>query len=351
MRVGTREGIERVALLVRDPHSSSSRVRFLQYLPAFEASGIETRVLGWQVGSRRDVMRYARDATRLARWADVVVLQKPAQPPWLLRMLAKASPLVVDLDDAVWVSGGRRGEETDASRRLGGRLRVALELGDGAIVGSGWLADRVGELAPGVNVEVIRSSVDTRRYDRTPAPVRNGPPTIGWIGSAGNLGDFTTDALDGIRPLVERGDARLVIVSGAPVQLDGIDVDFVEWSEDGEVAAVRSFDVGVMPLHDDERSRGRCGYKAIQCLAAGAPVVASRVGSAAEMVHDGETGYVVSDAGGWERALAHLVDNAADRRRMGENGRAWVVANADVATSFPRLMSVLAQARATAGGR
>ncbi|HEX2292929.1 MAG TPA: glycosyltransferase, partial [Gaiellaceae bacterium] len=70
----------------------------------------------------------------------------------------------------------------------------------------------------------------------------------------------------------------------------------------------------------------------LEAMAAGLPVVASRVGGIPELVVDGETGLLV-DPGRPDRlaaALARLLEDAALRRRLGAAGRARVEERFDV---------------------
>ena len=116
----------RVAFLTRyGPGRASSRVRAFDAAPLLEAEGDEVRVLAWGMRSSRfSQFKYAADALKLAGWADVVVLQKPAHPPSLLDAIARRNPrLVVDFDDAVWASPTREGERQAPDIRPSTRSR------------------------------------------------------------------------------------------------------------------------------------------------------------------------------------------------------------------------------------
>jgi spore coat protein SA len=65
------------------------------------------------------------------------------------------------------------------------------------------------------------------------------------------------------------------------------------------------------------------GMPAAEAMAAGRPVVASRVGGLLEVVADGETGLLVppDDPGALAEALAAVLDDAELGRRLGESGR------------------------------
>ncbi|MGH9027243.1 MAG: glycosyltransferase family 4 protein [Acidimicrobiia bacterium] len=334
----------RAALLTRyTERTGSSRVRVFQFVPYLERAGVEVRTLDWAVTGRADLARYIVEALRVVRWADVVLLQKPCQPPWLLRLLARANPnLVVDFDDAVWAPTTNGADARN--ERYGERLRCAVGLAHTVTAGSEYLARWAAQTSPGAEVEVLRPSVDLTTYRAEEPESSGGLPTIGWVGNPGNFQDFTASAVSGLRTFIDSGRARCKIVSSRPLEVDGLRCDFEPWSSEGEVEALRAFDIGIMPLLDTERSRGRCGFKAVQYQAVGVPVVASNVVGAVEVIDDTVTGFNVTGSAEWESRLGALVADAALRKKMGQAGRRRVEQNYSVQVNLPRLLDVLDRA-------
>ncbi len=84
------------------------------------------------------------------------------------------------------------------------------------------------------------------------------------------------------------------------------------------------FDIFAMP----SRSEG-FPLAVVEAMLAGLPVVATRVGSVAEAVIDGETGLLVNkdDINGLAAALRKLRDNAELRRHLGQRGQEVAQAN------------------------
>jgi glycosyltransferase involved in cell wall biosynthesis len=206
-----------------------------------------------------------------------------------------------------------------------------------ATVATAHLAERARPHQP--NTLVVESPVDTERY-RPDGAARGPGVVVGWIGSPG-----TSVYLEPLLPVLRRLAAahatlRVELV-GADPRLAGAGVRVREWRWDTEVRWLQSFDVGVMPLPDDEWARAKAGYKVLQYMACGAASVASPVGVGPDLLDAGETGRLAADATAWEETLAHLIGDAAARRSMGDAARARVEARHSLRVWTPRLREVL----------
>jgi glycosyltransferase involved in cell wall biosynthesis len=85
-----------------------------------------------------------------------------------------------------------------------------------------------------------------------------------------------------------------------------------------------------------------------EAYALGIPVVASRLGSLAEIVHDGETGILFDpeDADGLAQALRRLAGDPAEARRLGEQARLEYERNLTPRATVERLLQIYSPARA-----
>ena len=83
------------------------------------------------------------------------------------------------------------------------------------------------------------------------------------------------------------------------MHFDPLPVVACPWTEAGEAAEIAAADVGISWIPDDDWSRGKCGLKVLQYMAAGLPVVANPVGVHAEMIRHGETGFLAETTEQW----------------------------------------------------
>jgi len=144
--------------------------------------------------------------------------------------------------------------------------------------------------------------------------------------------------------LSQRFALKLRVIGGGAIDLPGVDVEFVQWTEATEVASIQACDIGVMPLLDSPWERGKGGYKLIQYMACGLPVVASPVGVNGEIVRAGENGVLADSASEWVDTLSRLLSDAALRQQMGKVGRKLVEAEYCIQQVAPRLVSLLCTA-------
>jgi glycosyltransferase involved in cell wall biosynthesis len=285
-------------------------------------------LVAWEPQNRWHVVDSSLQVVRLARWADVVVAIKPRMPLGVARVLASIAPVVVDADDAVWEWS------PEARRRF-----HALARGAAAItVGSDHLAGQVTAFSE-APVTVIRPAVDPECYRAARSSSASRTVVIGWMGTP-RTRDFTDEFTTAIRALHASGRARLKIVGGSrPAALP--DADLEPWSLDTQAAALSSFDIGVMPLHDDPESLGRCGLKVIEYMAASLPVVASRIGVGPELVEEGKTGFLATSTDDWVDALSELCESAELRRDLGAAGRRQVEREFSIERAAETLNEVL----------
>ncbi len=100
---------------------------------------------------------------------------------------------------------------------------------------------------------------------------------------------------------------------------------------------MRKFDIGVMPLPDTEWSRGKCALKLLQYMSSGVPAISSSRGSATEIVADGDNGFLADSHDQWVRRLKELLRDQRLRKKIGDNGRDWVVNHYNLSIYGPLL--------------
>jgi glycosyltransferase involved in cell wall biosynthesis len=206
------------------------------------------------------------------------------------------------------------------------------------IAGNEYLA----EWARGHNPKVIAltTPVDTDRHTPGVAHDGDGALVIGWIGSSTTAPYL--HLIDGALTRLARDHRLLVRVIGGTYAHPVVPVECIPYSLTDEPDQVRGFDVGVLPEPDDAWTRGKGAFKGMLYMAAGVPVVASRVGVNEEVIDGG--GSCVDDEDGWVDALGAFLRDAALRRRVGEVGRARIVRHYSLRTLAPRFIAVVREA-------
>jgi glycosyltransferase involved in cell wall biosynthesis len=182
-------------------------------------------------------------------------------------------------------------------------------------------------------------AVPVREHDDGPEVV------LGWIGSrttapylhriAADLDEFAAG---------DPGRVRLVVVGGDAPRLRNAHVEQIRWSPDAERATLKRMDVGLMPLPDNEWTRGKCAYKALQYMAAGVPVIADDVGVSAAVVGDEVGGFVVPRGASWVAPLRELARDPALRGRMGASARRRIAEEYSTLRWLPELARLLRSA-------
>jgi glycosyltransferase involved in cell wall biosynthesis len=155
---------------------------------------------------------------------------------------------------------------------------------------------------------------------------------------------YLTEIEPALRRFFSSHTGRVVLVGSGAVALSGLPLEVHSWSEAKELEELVDFDVGIMPLPDTPWTRGKCGFKLVQYMAVGLPVVASPVGINSTLVEHGVDGYLASSSADWLKALAALAQDRSLRRAMGDTGRVKVEREYSLQSAAPRLVGLLKEA-------
>lgn len=188
------------------------------------------------------------------------------------------------------------------------------------------------------NVTVLPSVVDTAHFSPGARP-DNPVFTVGWIGSP-STAPYLESLVAPLHMLSRDRALRLVVIGGKAPHIENVEVLEIPWSEESEIDLINTFDVGVMPLPNDEWARGKCAFKLVQYMACGVPVVASRVGANIDLVTP-ECGFLAETNEQWVEALRKLRDQPFLRMRMGECSRKRVLDGYSLESNLPLLASVI----------
>jgi glycosyltransferase involved in cell wall biosynthesis len=340
--------------------SPASRLRAYQYAPLFAAEGIDCHYLpshppkyfhgAYWLSRLRHNARWVYRVIVLCGWIfmcvtrlwqmrrvrpqDIVVLQRDFLPnSWSFlekRLMRRTGHLVFDLDDAILEQNPQK-------------IRMILGQARRVIVSTPYLAQQVAPFNP--NVAVIPTPVDTDSIKPAPQPHAAAEPVIGWIGTSGNL-VYLKSIGDVFRKMAENCRFRLRIVSNRtyaseyPKLPPGI-LETVDWRLEDETAQLQGFDIGIMPLDPGPWCLGKGGFKLLQYMAAGLPVVASPVGFNRELIRHGVNGFLAGSAEEWEQYLSQLLSDRDLRRRMGQQGRQLVEKEFSLRPTFAKLLRVI----------
>jgi glycosyltransferase involved in cell wall biosynthesis len=351
-----------LALSPVPPEGAGCRFRVMQYVPALERAGFVVTVApffdtaffrlvyrpGHYAAKVRALVRQSVERLRLltARSQyDAYLVYREAYPfgPALFEtLLARmpGRPLVYDFDDAIFLNNSSEANRFTSALKYPQKVAAIIRRSALVLAGNQYLADYARAYNPAVTV--LPTCVDTTVFVPPPAPPTAGAtPVVGWIGTPTTAAYLKSIA----SPLasVAKTHPFVLRVSGAgdEIQLDGVNTANAPWRLEREVELFNTCDVGVYPLPDDEWARGKCGFKAIQFMSCGVPVVAAAVGVNREIIQDGVNGFLASSDDEWVAKVGCLLENPELRRRLGAAGRRTIEERYSLSVNAPMLASML----------
>jgi len=310
--------------------------------PLFDSSYVQQLYQGKKKDIRKILFYYFHRIRVLlkARKIDLIWIEYEIFP-WLPAIFenilsAFKLPYIVDFDDAIF---HRYDINPNKLIRilLGNKIDSIMKKSALVLAGNSYLADRA-KNAGAQRVEYLPTVIDLNRYSLK-KEIKSKDFTIGWIGSP-STSSYLQDIQPALAKLCEEENTKLAIISAHIENIEGVTTKFHPWSEESEVENIRSFDVGIMPLPDTLWSKGKCGYKLIQYMACGIPVVGSNIGANKDIIDDGINGFLVSNTAEWIECIQKLRDDISIGKQLGKNGREKVEKKYCLQITAPKMISL-----------
>jgi glycosyltransferase involved in cell wall biosynthesis len=322
--------------------SPSQRFRFEQYLNFFESNGFDCRLKSIVKKGEDDTL-YLKGAIvakillfvkfilrrykhlRQASKYDIIFVQREAcflGHTFFEKRLAKKSKLIFDFDDAIWLPNVSSANQKLEWLKNYQKTSKIISYSDAIIAGNQYLADYA--LQYNKNINIIPTTIDTAKFVAK-EKLTNGKVCIGWSGSKTTVQhfEFIESVLIKIKEKY-KDQVYFKLIGDADYKNENLDLKGIAWTPLTEVSEIQTFDIGIMPLPNDEWAKGKCGLKGLSYMAVGVPTIMSPVGVNTEIIKDKQNGLLASTEEEWLEKLSLLIENADIRETLGKAGRKTV---------------------------
>lgn len=340
--------------------SPSQRYRFEQYLNYFKSEGFDWE-LSEIITEKDDKIFYhpgnyfkkawilfksifirLKDLRR-AKNFDVVFIQREALllgSSYFEKQFFKKNKVVFDFDDSIWLLDTSPENKKFEFLKNPDKTKINIKHAHCVIAGNSFLANYAKQFNQ--NTVVIPTTIDSDFHIPKPELRNKEKIVIGWSGSISTIKHFEM-AIPALKEIQNKYPDKIeihVIGQGSYTHPE-INVISKNWSATTEVDDLNSFDIGIMPLPDDEWVKGKCGLKGLSYMACGVATIMSHVGVNSEIIEHGKNGFLATSQQEWVNYLSKLIENSDLRHEMGQSGRETVVKNYSVNANKVKYLEVL----------
>ena len=327
----------------RPDRSPSQRFRFEQYLPYLEENGFECSHFfllddkadntfyshGKIISKLVLALKSAHKLFKLSREAnnyDFIFVQRECfmlgTSYFEKRFSRSKAKLIYDFDDSIWLLDVSNANKAFAFLKDPDKTSKLIALSDTVVTGNAYLAEYAKQFNQ--NIKIIPTTVNTDQYYKKTN--NEDKICVGWSGSLTTIKHFET-AIPVLKKIKRKYGDRVIIkvmgdenYSNAELGIKGI-----KWSSKTELDVLSTFDIGIMPLPNDEWAKGKCGLKGLQYMALEIPTIMSPVGVNSEIIQNGVNGFLATTDDDYVNAISVLIEDEILRKRIGAEGRRTVV--------------------------
>lgn len=339
--------------------SPSQRFRFEQYLNFFYSKGFDCEISNL-ITPKTDKIFYSKgnlfkklilllkflavrfkDVYKAAGY-DLIFVQREAffiGTTFFEKRFSKKTKLIFDFDDAIWLPNVSPANKNMEWLKNYNKTTKIIAYAHHVIAGNKYLANYAKKNNP--NVTIIPTTIDVNEY-KAQRVEKIDKVIIGWSGSITTIQHFEY-AVAFLKVIKDKYQDKIAFkVMGDKQYVNKeLKIKGIAWNKQTEISELSTFDIGIMPLPDDEWAKGKCGLKGLQYMALEIPTIMSPVGVNTEIINDGVNGFLASTQEEWIEKISMLVENPELRKKLGQAGRRTVVEKYSVEANKEKYLAVL----------
>lgn len=253
----------------------------------------------------------------------------PIGPPifeWILSKLLRKK-YIYDFDDAIWLPNFSDQNAKFQRLKAYWKIKYCIKWATKVVTGNDYLA----EYARRFNtvVQVIPTTIDTEKHHNLETKYGTNKIVIGWTGTHTTM-HYLNDIIPVLEKLEKKYSFEFRVISNEAPNFKLHSLNYVRWNKSSEIIDLTSINIGIMPLKEDEWSKGKCGFKALQYMALGIVTIASPVGVNTKIIHHLENGLLANTSQEWEESIEKLLNSRTLCEQLGERGKKTVIENYSV---------------------
>jgi glycosyltransferase involved in cell wall biosynthesis len=323
----------------------SQRFRFEQYFSALKEAGFQFQVQSflthknWRVfyGQATPIAKviallkgFVKRFISLGKAIshDFIFIHReaaPIGPPIFEFILSKIlqKKIIYDFDDAIWRTDKVNEDPMEKIIRWRGKVKWICRWSYKVSSGNEYLQRFASQYNN--HAFLIPTTIDTENGHNLSMKKnqQSNNLIIGWTGSHSTLKYLTLIEKDLQQLERKYSNIEFHIIADKKPELSLASLHFKPWSQQTEVSDLAHFDIGIMPLPDNEWAKGKCGFKALQYMSMEIATVASPVGVNTSIIQHGMNGLLSKDDQ-WIEMLSQLIEDKNLRSRLGKEGRMTV---------------------------
>ena len=266
--------------------------------------------------------------TKRADNFDIVFVQREAfmtgSTFFEKRFARSKAKLIYDFDDSVWLmdtsNANKKWEWMKSTKKTG----EIISISNLVLAGNQFLFDYAKKFNQ--NVKIIPTTIDTTIFKRKQEYKNNEKICIGWSGSITTIKHFEEASAILKKIKAKYGDKVYFKVMGDDTyENKELNIKGIPWTSATEIDIISSFDIGIMPLPNDQWVKGKCGLKGLSYMSLEVPTIVSAVGVNTEIITDGVNGFLAVTEEDWINRISLLMESFELRKKLGMSGRKTVL--------------------------